>query len=331
MRPPPSSPALADAVMIRSLSQQVIDEFVAASTVPVISGMSCAEFRSDGFGSQEQHHPTQVIADLITMIERKPKGKQLSDLTFMWLGDGADGFDCVFMDHLSLFPRLGIRVICAAPKKYWPSDEMLAKCRAQAAEDGNGEIICTDDPLQYASETDFFYTGVVNYHKFGVSEEEAFQVFYPKYQINEELMAHAPKTAWVLHYLPGNRNWEMTDAVWDGPQSALLPLGENRLYAQRGILVYISGRCVAIRVRRLSTTIRARSKICSLLVSITTISNVPGGRPDRLPVRFGRPSHCASKEPFGVLLFLRFRLEASNASNHRIGIHASSRWILHAC
>ena len=118
--------SMADAVMIRSLSQQVIDEFVAASTVPVISGMSCAEFRSDGFGSQEQHHPTQVIADLITMIERKPKGKQLSDLTFMWLGDGADGFDCVFMDHLSLFPRLGIRVICAAPKKYGKSAAQTA-------------------------------------------------------------------------------------------------------------------------------------------------------------------------------------------------------------
>ena len=73
----------------------------------------------------------------------------------------------------------------------------------------------------------------------GVCEKEAFEVFYPKYQINEELMAHAPKSAWVMHYLPGNRNREMTDAVWDGPQSALLPLGENRLYAQRGILVYI--------------------------------------------------------------------------------------------
>lgn len=116
--------SMADAIMIRSLSQRVIDEVVANSTVPVISGMSCAEFQSDGFGSQEQHHPTQVIADLITMIERKPKGKKLSDCTFMWLGDGADGFDCVFMDHLSLFPRLGIRVICAAPQ------EVLALRRA---------------------------------------------------------------------------------------------------------------------------------------------------------------------------------------------------------
>lgn len=143
------------------------------------------------------------------------------------------------MDHLSLFPRLGIRVICAAPRSSGRADELLAKCRAQAAEDGNGEIICTEDPLEYAGETDFFYTGVVNYHNYGVSEEEAFKVFYPKYQINADLMAHAPKSAWVLHYLPGNRNWELTDEVWDGPQSALLPLGENRLYAQRGILVYI--------------------------------------------------------------------------------------------
>ena len=91
--------SMADAIMSRSLSQRVID---------------------DGFGSKEQHHPTQVIADLITMIERKPKGKNLSDCTFMWLGDGADGFDCVFMDHLSLFPRLGIRVICAAPRSSGP-------------------------------------------------------------------------------------------------------------------------------------------------------------------------------------------------------------------
>lgn len=231
--------SMADAIMIRSKSQRVIDEVVANSTVPVISGMSCNDFRADGFGSQEQHHPTQVIADLITMIERKPQGKKLSDCTFMWLGDGADGFDCVFMDHLSLFPRLGIRVICAGPKKFWPSEDLLEQCRKQAAKDGNGEIICTEDPIEYAPETDFFYTGVVNYHKEGVSEEEAFDVFYPKFQINEELLSHAPKSAWVMHYLPGNRNWEMTDAVWDGPQSALLPLGENRLYAQRGILVYI--------------------------------------------------------------------------------------------
>ena len=67
--------SMADAIMIRSKSQRVIDEVVANSTVPVISGMSCNDFRADGFGSQEQHHPTQVIADLITMIERKPKGK----------------------------------------------------------------------------------------------------------------------------------------------------------------------------------------------------------------------------------------------------------------
>lgn len=138
--------SMADAIMIRSKSQRVIDEVVANSTVPVISGMSCNDFRADGFGSQEQHHPTQVIADLITMIERKPQGKKLSDCTFMWLGDGADGFDCVFMDHLSLFPRLGIRVICAGPKKFWPSESLLEQCREQAAENGNGEIICTEDP-----------------------------------------------------------------------------------------------------------------------------------------------------------------------------------------
>ena len=63
-------------------------------------------------------------------------------------------------------------------------------------------------PLSMPPETDFFYTGVVNDHKEGVSEEEAFEVFYPKYQINEELMAHAPESAWVMHYLPGNRNWK---------------------------------------------------------------------------------------------------------------------------
>ena len=174
--------SMADAIMIRSLSQRVIDEVVVNSTVPVISGMSCAEFQSDGFGSQEQHHPTQVIADLITMIERKPKGKKLSDCTFMWLGD------------LSLFPRLGIRVICAAPKKFWPSDELLAKCRAQAAEDGNGEIICTEDPYEYAPETDFFYTGVVNYHKMGVCEKEAFEVFYRS--------TRSTKSSWLMPRSP---------------------------------------------------------------------------------------------------------------------------------
>lgn len=223
--------SMCDGISARINDSSVLKALADNSTVPVINMLDSAR------------HPSQVIADLLTIIERKPKDKKLEDVVFMIIGDTSTNedspysCDVVFKAHEEIFSKLGMTIILCSPSEFSIDPVWRKKVEAQCAQSG-GKLIVTDDPYAYIGEADFIYTGVTNYYDVRLPQELA-SSFYPKYQVNAQLMAKAKPTAWVMHYLPGIRNAEITDEVWDGPQSALLPQAENRLHAEKGILAWL--------------------------------------------------------------------------------------------
>lgn len=226
--------SMCSALLFRSGSHETIKEFTKWSSCPVISGLGGGLF--DG---TEVHHPSQAIADLITIIEHKPKNKDLKDVVFMFTGDAYDTWEPSLISGIHLYAKLGMTIILATPKEYFPSQEWQDWIRKTQAENLGGKLIITEDPYEYIDQCDFVYTGVLTYHGHGFSEEECWKTFYPKYQVNKELMDKAPEHCGIMHCLPGNHNMEITDDVWYGPHARMLCEGENRLTAQRAILVWL--------------------------------------------------------------------------------------------
>lgn len=225
--------SMVDAIAIRINDSSIVHTIAENSSVPVINMMDSAR------------HPSQVIADLLTIMERKPKDKELKDVVFMYIGDTtsneASPYSCcvTLKAHEELFSKLGMTMILCSPKEWQiQDDEWKAHIEAQFAESG-GKLIVTDDPYEYIGEADFIYGGMTWYYDVRIPEDIAKAAFYPKYSVDATLMAKAKPTAWVMHFLPGNRGYEITDEVWDGPQSALLPQAENRLHAEKSILAYL--------------------------------------------------------------------------------------------
>ncbi len=224
--------SMCDGISARINDSSVLEALAENSTVPVINMLDSAR------------HPSQVIADLLTIIERKPKHKKLEDVVFMYIGDCSSNEDspyscCVTLKaQEELFSKLGMTIVLCSPKEYSIGDDWRAHIEAQCAESG-GKLIVTDDPYEYIDQVDFIYTGVTWYYDVRLPEELAKKTFYPRYSVNADLLSKAKPSTWVMHFLPGNRGWEITDDVWDGPQSALLPQAENRLHAEKGILAYL--------------------------------------------------------------------------------------------
>lgn len=221
--------SMVDGIVIRADRQTVIEEMARWSNVPLISGMS-----ADGL------HPVQAISDLFTIMEHLPHGKQLEDVVFMLIGDTSDQneiMDCVFRSLMRLLPRFGITVVACSPEGYTPSDEYAQWVNETMAEAG-GKLIVTHDPCEYIAEADFIYTGAYVYYEDGHTKEAAERLFLPKYQVNDDLLRRALSHCKVMHYMPGYRGMEITDEVWDGPHSLLLPEAENRLHTARGLLAW---------------------------------------------------------------------------------------------
>lgn len=208
-----------DAIVWRTFGQQRLEEMAGTATVPVVNALS------------DDFHPCQVLADLQTITERKgdPKGQVLT-----YLGDGANN-----MAHSLLLGGVtaGMHVRIAAPVGFQPAAEVLAAAQARAAETG-GSVTVTDDPYTAADEADVLVTDT--WTSMGQESDGLDRVapFRP-YQINAGLLAYAADDAIVLHCLPAHRGEEVTDEVLDGDQSAVWDEAENRLHAQKALLVWL--------------------------------------------------------------------------------------------
>ena len=203
-----------DVVTARVFAHRTLDQLAEHASVPVINGLSDLE------------HPCQAVADFFTLWER---GLDLATLRLAWVGDGNN----VCHSILLLASLCGTKCAVATPPGFTPREDVLEACRALG-----GHVTLTSDPREAMEGADVIYTDTwISMGQEGDREQrlEAFQ----RYQLNERLLDFAPSRALVMHCLPAHRGEEITDAVLDGPRSVIFDQAENRLHAQKGIIIHL--------------------------------------------------------------------------------------------
>lgn len=200
-----------NAMVIRTFGHGIIEEYAACSTVPVINGLT------------DLHHPCQVLADVMTIVEKKGG---YDGLKVCWIGDGNN----MANSWIEAAGVLGFELVLACPRGYFPDEAVLKK-----AVEINPKIRVTESVDEAATGADVLNTDVwasMGQEEEAVARKKAFDGF----QINSRLLALANKDAIVLHCLPAHRGEEITDEVMEGPQSAIWDEAENRLHIQKAIL-----------------------------------------------------------------------------------------------
>jgi ornithine carbamoyltransferase len=205
-----------DGIMIRTFEHAEVEEMAKHSTVPVINGLT------------DLLHPCQVMADLQTV--QAEFGDDLEGVPVAWIGDGNN----MANSWLNGAAAFGLDLRLACPEGFDPNPEILA--RAEAAT----KITLTRDPAEAARGARVLTTDV--WASMGQEEEaQARRKTLESYQVNEDLMAVADDSAIFLHCLPAHRGEEVTAGVIDGPQSRVFDEAENRLHAQKAIMMELMG------------------------------------------------------------------------------------------
>jgi ornithine carbamoyltransferase len=201
-----------DAVMVRTFSQQVLEELAQWSTVPVVNGLT------------DLLHPCQVMADLLTVLERRGS---LEDLKVAWVGDG-NNMAHSWINAASVL-RFGLRLAC--PEGYLPAPEVLA-----AAREAGAVVEVLADPVEAARGAQVVTTDV--WASMGQeAEKEARARAFRGYCVDARVMTAAARSAIFLHCLPAHRGEEVAEDVLEGPHSAVWDEAENRLHVQKAVLV----------------------------------------------------------------------------------------------
>jgi len=204
-----------DAVIIRTYSHDILTEFASHSFIPVINGLS------------DLHHPCQALGDLMTVVEKKGR---LRNIRLAYVGDGNN----VANSLIEAAAIMGIHLTLACPKGYEPDAGVFEKARMSA----KGNITIVNDAELAVSDSDVVYTDVwvsMGQEKEAAGKKQKFR----KYQLNGKLLSYARKDAIVLHCLPAHRGEEITDEVMDGPRSVVFDQAENRLYTQKALLEFL--------------------------------------------------------------------------------------------
>ncbi len=203
------------AIVIRTFAHSTLETFSSTASVPVINGLS------------DMHHPCQILADLMTIREKKGG---LKGLKVAFVGDGNN----VCNSLIEAASRMEFNLTVASPEGFEPDADILEKARAEA----KSEIVVLRDPRESAGMADVVYTDVwVSMGQEKHAEEKKKKL--GDYQINSRLLACAKKDVTVLHCLPAHRGEEITDDVMDGPHSAVFDQAENRLHAQKALLEFL--------------------------------------------------------------------------------------------
>ena len=212
---------MCDIIEARTLKHSTVLELAKHAEVPVINGLT------------DYNHPTQVVCDVLTMIEHMPEGKRLEDLHVTFVGDATN----VLSSLMLICTRMGMHFTQAAPQKYQAPPEWVSWAQANCAESG-GSLTITDDPIAAVSQADFIYTDLW----WWVGQEDQIPerraAFMPKYQVNLDLFNQAPSHCKFMHCLPASRGVEATDEVMDHSRSIIFDQSENRLHTEKGLLVY---------------------------------------------------------------------------------------------
>ncbi|MES1205456.1 MAG: ornithine carbamoyltransferase [Pseudomonadota bacterium] len=207
------------AIVWRTYAQSGLEQMALGTTVPVVNALS------------DDFHPCQLLADLLTIREHKGT---LAGLTVTFLGDGASN---MAQSYLLAGATAGMHVRVAAPEEFSAADDVVADADARAAETG-GSIALYTDPNEAVAGADVVVTDT--WVSMGKEDEKAHRVAtFGAYQVTTELMALARPDALFIHCLPADRGYEVTAEVIDGPQSVIWDEAENRLHAQKALLVWL--------------------------------------------------------------------------------------------
>ena len=227
-----------DGIEYRGYGQEIVNELAKYSTVPVWNGLT------------NEFHPTQILADFLTIKEHFGK---LAGLKFAYMGDARYNMGNSLMIGCA---KMGLHFVACAPKAYWPAPELVEKCKAIATE--TGATITLSDDTDAVKDADVVYTDV------WVSMGEPVEVWAERiealapYQVNTELMAKAKPTAVFMHCLPayhdhktavgremgekfGRDAMEVTDEVFTGPQSIVFQEAENRMHTIKAVMAATLG------------------------------------------------------------------------------------------
>ncbi|WP_104698101.1 MULTISPECIES: ornithine carbamoyltransferase [unclassified Helicobacter] len=220
--------SMVDMVMIRTFEHSRLEEFAKHCKVPVINGLS------------DLYHPTQVMADYLTMIENgffieddfkeysykaKPK--------VAYIGDGNN------MTHswMMLAAKMGFDISIATPREYAPNKEVVQEAQKIAKKSGSNLFLC-EDPIEAISQCNVVVTDT--WVSMGQEDQkEKKQEIFHRYKIDNKMMQYADSQAIFLHCLPAYRGQEVSSEVIDGEQSRVFQEAENRLHAQKGIMVWL--------------------------------------------------------------------------------------------
>ncbi|RAL21359.1 ornithine carbamoyltransferase [Thermoflavimicrobium daqui] len=205
-----------DAIMIRTFDQQMVEELAKYATIPVINGLT------------DLYHPCQTLADLLTLKEEKG---DLSKQKVTYLGDGNN----VLHSLMHGAAAVGMHLAISTPSGYEPLPKVWEETE-KIAEQTGAKITFHYDPIEAVQEADAVYTDV--WASMGQEEEkEKRKLDFKDYQVNEALMKHAKPNAIFMHCLPAYRGLEVSAGIIDGPQSVVFSQAENRLHAQKALLL----------------------------------------------------------------------------------------------
>ncbi|MFP3324772.1 ornithine carbamoyltransferase [Planococcus sp. SIMBA_160] len=209
-----------DGLMIRTFHQSAVEELAEFSSIPVINGLT------------DDYHPCQVLADLMTLLEHfgELKGRKLA-----YIGDGNNMANSLMIGAA----KVGLDIAIAAPEGYEPQAEMVELAQA-IAQDTGSVVTVTNDPVAAVNNSDAIYTDV--WASMG-QEAEAIKRLndFAGFQVNADLVQHAKADYIFMHCLPAHREEEVTTAILEGPHSVIFQEAENRLHAQKAVLVTLMG------------------------------------------------------------------------------------------
>lgn len=211
-----------DGIMIRTFKQSDVEDLARFGSIPVINGLT------------DLVHPCQILADFQTIREHKEG--QLKGLKLAYIGDGNN------MAHSLLYggAKVGMDIAVATPPEYM-CDAQVVKNALEDAKATGAKLTLTCDPQEAIKGADVVYADT--WVSMGQEEEKEEKIkVFSNYQINKELFSQADKHAIFLHCLPAYRGYEVTEDVIDGPQSVVFDEAENRLHAQKAVMVRLLGK-----------------------------------------------------------------------------------------
>ena len=201
-------------MVVRTFAQTNVEDLARYGTIPVVNALT------------DMFHPCQIMSDMLTIYERT---SNFRDIVISWIGDGNN----MANSWINACVYFGFQLNMACPDGYTPNTAVLERALKMGA-----KVFVTDDPKSAIAGSHFVNTDV--WASMGQeAEQKKREKAFAGYQVNEELLALADPNAKVLHCLPAHRGEEISEAVFEGPQSIVFDQAENRLHMQKAILEWI--------------------------------------------------------------------------------------------